>query len=74
MSDVPMREKTLEEVALECGDQHRAAKEYIRIAHGIRMWRECRWWEVFRKRNIKKILIGTIQKIDDTRNEGNPWK
>ena len=60
------REMTLKEVAYQYGDDHRASKEYTRIAHAIRMLNQCRWYEVFRKRNIRKILIKTIKEIDAT--------
>ncbi len=36
------------------------AQEFTSLAQAER----CRWWEVFRKRNIKRILVKTIKKID----------
>ena len=67
MEDAPQQEMNLEEVALQYGDSHRAAREYIRLAHAVRGLKECRWWQVFRKHNIRNILIDTIRKIDADR-------
>lgn len=67
MMEAASREMTLKEVAKQYGDFHRAAKEYVRIAHAIRMLDQCSWWEFWRKRNIRKILIETIREIEATR-------
>lgn len=61
------REMTLEEIAEMYGSSHRAAREYRRLAHGIRMLDHCRWWEMFRKNKIKRMLIEIIADIDKMR-------
>ena len=67
MSEDTQREMTLAETARQYGHEHRAAKEYTRLSHAIRMLDQCKWWEVWRKHNIKHILIDTIKKIDTTK-------
>ena len=60
-------EMNLEEVANQYGPYHYAAKQYARLAHAIRMLKQCHWWEFWRKRNIHKILCEVIDQNDNMR-------
>lgn len=64
-------EPNLEEVAYQHGLDTRAAREYLRIAHAIRMLNQCHWWELYRKYKIRQLLTTTIKTID---NDHKAWQ